>query len=180
MKTIKEILNILEQLDERIADEFEGQDLDFKEWVSNNADEKKNYKASIDIIVEGCVSMANGGGGSIVVGIKDKKLGKNNVIIGVPQNINHFDIMQRVFERTDPHITPQIEIVDVKYGTGKILVVNILPGNPPYTETNGSAKIRVGKSSVPLTGSLRGKIITESGESDFTAELIDENYKKLI
>ena len=124
--------------------------------------------------------MANGGGGSIVVGIKDKKLGKNNVIIGVPQNINHFDIMQRVFERTDPHITPQIEIVDVKYGTGKILVVNILPGNPPYTETNGYAKIRVGKSSVPLTGSLRGKIITESGESDFTAELIDENYKKLI
>ena len=44
MKTIKEILNILEQLDERIADEFEGQDLDFKEWISNNADEKKIIK----------------------------------------------------------------------------------------------------------------------------------------
>lgn len=180
MKTINEILKILEELDERIADEFEGQDLDFKEWVSSNADEKKNYKASLDIIVEGSVSMANGGGGSIVVGIKDKKIGKDNVILGVPQDVNPFEIMQRVFERTDPHITPQIEMVDVQYGTGKILVVNILPGNPPYTETNGSAKIRVGKSSVPLTGSLRGKMITESGESDFTSELIDENYKNLI
>lgn len=180
MKSINDILHILDQLDEKIADDFEGQDLDFKEWVSNNADEKKNYKASLDIIVEGCVAMANGGGGSIVVGVGDKRLGKENVIIGVPNNINHFDIMQRVFERTDPHITPQIEIVDVKYGTGKIFVVNILPGSPPYTETNGSAKIRVGKSSVPLTGSLRGKIITESGESDFTAELIDEDYNDLI
>ena len=105
-------------------------------------------------------------------------MGKKDVIIGVPNNINHFDVMQRVFERTDPPITPQIEIINVEYGTGKILVVNILPGNPPYTESNGNAKIRIGKSSVPFTGSLRSNILTESGESDFTAELIDEDYIK--
>ena len=39
MKTLQEIMSILDKLDDNIADYFECQDLDFKEWVSNNADE---------------------------------------------------------------------------------------------------------------------------------------------
>ncbi len=180
MKTKQEILDILEQLDLKEADCFEDQELDFKEWVQNNGSPQKNYKASIDIIVTACVAMANGGGGTIVVGVKDKSLGKENVIIGVPNQVSQFDIMEKVYERTDPRITPHIEAVDVPYGTGKILVINVLPGNPPYTESNGCAKIRVGKSSVPFTGSMRANILTELSESDFTAELINEDYQKLI
>lgn len=180
MKTLQEIMSILDKLDDNIADYFECQDLDFKEWVSNNADYKLNYKKSIDIIVENCVAMANGGGGSIVVGIKDKVKGKQNAILGIPNDVDQFDIMKKVYERTDPHITPQAEIINVEYGTGKVLVVNVYAGNPPYTETNGSAKIRIGKSSEPMTGSIRGSILTERGESDFTAELTDENYRDVI
>lgn len=141
---------------------------------------KKNYKASIDIIVTACVAMANGGGGTIVVGVKDKSLGKENVIIGVPREVSQFEVMEKVYERTDPRITPHIEVVDVSYGTGKILIINVLPGNPPYTESNGSAKIRRGKSSVPFTGSMRANILTELSESDFTAEVIHEDYQKLL
>ncbi|MDK2563284.1 ATP-binding protein [Romboutsia sedimentorum] len=180
MKSIKEILSILEKLEHDIADKFEDQDLDFKEWVSRHGDKRKNDKESIDIIVENCVSMANGGGGSLVVGVRDKLKGREKAILGVPVDIDQFEIMKKVFDRTDPHITPQAEIIDVDYGTGKILVVNILAGNPPYTQTDGSAKIRIGKSSEPLTGSIRGNILTETGDSDFTAELTNENYKDVI
>lgn len=180
MKTKQEILDILNNLDKKMADDFEDKDLEFKEWVTTNESPKKNYKASMSIIVEACVAMANGGGGSIVVGVRDKALGKENVIIGVPENIDQFDVMRQVYEKTDPHITPQIEVIDVEYGTKKLLLVNVLPGNPPYTDTSGSAKIRIGKSSLPLTGSMRANILTELSETDFTSELIEEDYQQLI
>ena len=45
--------------------------------------------------------------------------------------------MLRRDERTDPHITPTFDWIEVPEGHGRILVMNIYPGMPPYTETNG-------------------------------------------
>jgi len=66
-------------------------------------------------------------------------------IIGVPPIVDAFLMQKAVYERTDPHITPTFDWIEVPEGHGRILVMNIYPGMPPYTETNGSATIRVGK-----------------------------------
>jgi len=80
-------------------------------------------------------------------------------------------------ERTDPHITPTFDWIEVPEGHGRILVMNIYPGMPPYTETNGSATIRVGKDCRPLTGSMRRELFAKTGVSDFTSNLVDEYWK---
>jgi len=49
-----------------IADDFEAQDLDFKEWV------EKSLNDNINLAVKMAVCMANGGGGTVVFGIRDK------------------------------------------------------------------------------------------------------------
>ncbi|HPG57690.1 MAG TPA: putative DNA binding domain-containing protein, partial [Candidatus Wallbacteria bacterium] len=66
MKSKDEILKIIDMLDRHSADHFEGQDLDFKEWTS------RSMKDMVDKVVKYAVCMANGGGGTVVFGVKDK------------------------------------------------------------------------------------------------------------
>ncbi len=53
-------------------------------------------------------------------------------------------------------------------GTGRLLIMQVTGGLRPYTDTSGSAKVRIGKDCQPLTGSYRNRIMEETGESDFT------------
>lgn len=53
-----------------------------------------------------------------------------------------------------------LDWIEVPEGYGRILLMNIYPGMPPYTETDGSATIRIGKDCMPLTGSMRKEIFT--------------------
>jgi len=75
LRTKDEILKILDLLEENIADDFEAQDLDFKEWV------EKSLNDNINLAVKMAVCMANGGGGTVVFGIRDKVKGRKNAII---------------------------------------------------------------------------------------------------
>ena len=69
MKTTSEIMSLLDELDNgKIADDLERQDLDFKEWIQRSFDD------NIKLMIKMAVCMANGGGGSIVFGVADKKL----------------------------------------------------------------------------------------------------------
>jgi ATP-dependent DNA helicase RecG len=171
LRTKDEILKILDLLEGNIADDFEAQDLDFKEWV------EKSLNDNINLAVKMAVCMANGGGGTVVFGIRDKVKGRKNAIIGVPPIVDAFLMQKAVYERTDPHITPTFDWIEVPEGHGRILVMNIYPGMPPYTETNGSATIRIGKDCRPLTGSMRRELFAKTGVSDFTSNLVDEYWK---
>jgi ATP-dependent DNA helicase RecG len=46
--------------------------------------------------------------------------------------------------------------------------MHVYGGLPPYTDTSGRGKIRVGKDCQPLTGTLRRRVLVETGETDFT------------
>lgn len=174
MKTIEEILNIINKLDNHIADDFEAQDLDFKEWNDRSRND------AMKLVVKMAVCMANGGGGTVVFGIRDKIKGKENAILGMPLDIDVFELVKMVYEKTDPHITPNFQWIDVNYGTGKILMMNILAGQPPYTLTDGSATIRIGKDCRPLTGSMRKEVFATTGASDFTSDVVHEDWKNLF
>ncbi len=88
--------------------------------------------------------------------------------------------MKRVYDATDPKITPAFEELRVPEGTGRLLIMQIYSGLRPYTDTAGHGKIRVGKDCQPLTGTMRRRIMVETGEGDATADLIVGNADQHI
>lgn len=143
MKNKSEIMRIIQQLDHHIADDFEAQDLDFKQW---------NYSAleeNINKMIKYAVCMANGGGGSVVFGVADKVRGLNNVLVGIPLDVDIEELQKRIYENTEPPIPPSFDELFYKDHSIRILVMNVLPETPPYTTTGGTATIRQGKECLP-------------------------------
>jgi ATP-dependent DNA helicase RecG len=164
MRTAKDIIELLPELERGIADDLEDQDLDFKQWDSASRDK------AVKTVVQMAVCMANGGGGTVVLGVADRLQGRAKAILGVPLEIDTNLLKKAVYDQTDPKITPVFEDLAVPEGTGRLLLMQIHPGMPPYTDTAGRGTIRIGKECQPLTGTLRRKIAVETGETDFTAE----------
>ena len=157
MHTIAEINLLLDDLDELPADDLEDQELDFKEW--NN----RSRKDAVNLVVEMAICMANGGGGTVVFGVKDNVVGRKKAIIGVPDEIDLNRLKKAVYDSTDPKLTPGFEELRVPEGVGRIIVMFVYPGLPPYTDTSGRGKIRIGKDCQPLTGTLRRRIMVVEG-----------------
>jgi ATP-dependent DNA helicase RecG len=166
MKSKSDIEKLLPELDRCVADDLEGQDLDFKLW-----DDKSRDKA-VKTVVRMAVCMANGGGGTVVFGIGDRIQGREKAILGVPYDINTDLLKKAVYDQTDPKITPVFEEFSVPEGTGRLILMQIYPGMPPYTDTSGYGTVRIGKDCQPLTGTIRRKIGIETGESDYTADIV--------
>jgi len=167
MKDLHEIKELLDELDHKPADDLESQDIDFKEWNT------RSISDAISLIIEMAICMANGGGGTIVFGVNDEAVGRSNAILGVPPEIDINGLKKAVYDSTDPKLTPVFQEISVPEGSGRIIVMQIYPGLPPYTDTQGRGKIRVGKDCQPLTGTLRRRVMVETGETDFTAIPLD-------
>lgn len=163
MRSARDILELLDELDAREADELEGQDLDFKQWPASRREAE-------DALVEMAVCMANGGGGTTVFGVADRVVGRARAVLGVPPEVDANVLRRAVYDRTDPKLTPELEFVPVPEGTGLLLAMHVRGGLPPYTDTSGRGKVRVGKDCQPLTGSLRASLTVEFGANDYTAE----------
>lgn len=172
MRTLKDIENILPLLDQQKADDLEDQDLDFKEW------DLKSMRQSVDIVIKMAICMANAGGGTVVFGVADKVTGRINAIRGVPSEVDINQLRRSVYDNTDPKITPVFEELRPDGMSVRLLIMQIHPGIPPYTDTNGRGTVRIGKDCQPLTGSIRRKLGIDSGETDFTrvtiSGLVDE------
>jgi ATP-dependent DNA helicase RecG len=174
MRTVEQIESLLDELDSCIADDLEDQDLDFKRW------DEKSMNQSVKQVIRMAVCMANGGGGTVVFGVAEHEMGRENAILGVPWDVDINTLKLAVYGETDPKITPTFEEMTVPEGTGRLIVMQIYPGMPPYTDAKGLGKIRVGKDCKPLTGTLRKKLMVEGGENDYTAELVAKVDKKLL
>ncbi len=173
MRDEQQVRTLLDQLDESIADDLEGQDLDFKRWPDNTKD-------AIKQLVNMAVCMTNGGGGTVVFGVADKVTGRENAILGIPVEVDTNLLLKAVFDSTAPTITPRFEELSVPEGTGRLLLMHINQGVPPYTDSAGHGTVRVGKECKPLTGTMRREMLEVSGDSDFTATIIREPIEKLL
>ncbi len=169
MRSVIEIRQLLDELNTCSADELEDQDLDFKEWNS------RSMADAVALVVEMAVCMANGGGGTVVFGISDRAPGRAGAILGVPNEVDVNRLKKAVYDLTDPKLTPVFEELFVPEGTGRLLIMQIYPGLPPYTDTSGRGKIRIGKDCQPLTGTLRRRIMIETGETDYMAVEVPGN-----
>jgi ATP-dependent DNA helicase RecG len=174
VRSVSEIRSLLEELDQQPANTLEDQDLDFKEWIP------RSMKDSVALVVEMAICMANGGGGTVVFGVNDKVTGRSHAILGVPPEVDVNRLKKAVYDSTDPKLTPVFEGLLVPEGTGRVVVMQIYPGIPPYTDTAGRGKVRIGKDCQPLTGTLRRRIMVETGETDFTATEISGRLESLI
>jgi ATP-dependent DNA helicase RecG len=174
MRTIGQIESLLNELEHCIANDLEDQDLDFKRW------DEKNMNQSVKMVIRMAVCMANGGGGTVIFGVAENEVGRKNAIVGVPWDVDINQLKLAVYNETDPKIAPAFEEMTVPEGTGRLVVMQIYPGMPPYTDVKGMGKIRVGKDCKPLTGTLRKKLMVDSGENDYTAELVAKVDKKLL
>lgn len=174
MLSKNEIIGLLDLLEHQIADDLESQQLDFKQWI------ERSFEDNIKLMIKMAVCMANGGGGSIVFGVADKVKGRANAILGIPSDVDTTVLQKRIYEKTDPHLTVIFEDIQVPEGTQRLLVMNIFPGMPPYTTTDGAATIRQGKDCLPFTGTLRRQMIETSSDMDLTSELVFEDWNDLF
>jgi len=174
MRELSDIRSLLDELEHKPADALEAQDLDFKEWNTRSTQD------AVALVVEMAVCMVNGGGGTVVFGVNDKAVGRSNAIRGVPPEIDINRLKKAVYDTTDPKLTPVFQELSVPEGTGRLIVMQIYPGLPPYTDTQGRGKIRIGKDCQPLTGTLRRRVMVETGETDFTATLVPGRAESLI
>jgi ATP-dependent DNA helicase RecG len=174
MRELHEIRSLLDELEGNPADQLEDQELDFKEWNIQSMDK------AIRSVVQMAVCMANGGGGTVVFGVNEKARGRVNAVLGVPPEVDVNRLKMAVYDSTDPKLTPVFHELIVPEGTGRLIVMQVYPGLPPYTDTGGQGTIRVGKECKPLTGTLRRKIMVETGETDFTASDIAGAVESMI
>lgn len=174
MRTSANIESLLSELEFCTADELEDQDIDFKQWDMQSRDK------AVRVVVHMAVCMANGGGGTVVFGVADRLKGRDKAILGVPPEIDINLLRKAVYDQTDPKITPVFEELRVPEGTGRLIVMQVYPGMPPYTDNAGRGTIRIGKECQPLTGTLRRKIGVETGETDFTGEAVVRADSQLL
>lgn len=170
MIQVHDIPTLLGQLENKIADELEGQELDFKQW-------EDNFKEMMRILVRAVVSFANAGEGMVIVGVKERVKGCEKAILGVPRSVDALSVQRSIYDNTEPHITVRIQEAPVEYGTGRLLAIQVFPGMPPYTTSDGAGWIRVGKENKPLTGSRRREMMESMGYHDATASAIAEQWK---
>ena len=174
MRTAANIESLLPELEHCIADDLEDQDLDFKQWDMQSRDK------AVRTVVQMAVCMANGGGGTVVFGVADRSQGRESAILGVPPEIDINLLKKAVYDQTDPKIMPVFETLSVPEGTGRLLLMQIHAGLPPYTDSKGRGTVRIGKDCQPLTGTLRRKIAVETGETDLSAEIFSAPLQEVL
>ena len=172
--TRPEVEALLERLESCCADDLESQDLDFKEW------DTRSLSQSVRTVVAAAVCMANGGGGTVVFGVADKLVGRDSAILGVPPEVSVNRLRVAVYDSTDPKLTPVFQELHVPEGTGRLILMHVHPGMPPYTDTGGRGTIRIGRDCKPLTGTLRRSLLEETEDHDFSAGTVDAPLRRLI
>ena len=172
--TRPEVEALLERLESCCADDLESQNLDFKEW------DTRSLNQSVRTVVAAAVCMANGGGGTVVFGVADKLVGRDSAILGVPPEVSVNRLRVAVYDSTDPKLTPVFQELHVPEGTGRLILMHVHLGMPPYTDTGGRGTIRIGRDCKPLTGTLRRRLLEETEDHDFSAGTVDAPLRRLI
>lgn len=170
--TRDDLLGTLRQLETRAASSLEGQRLDFKRWIDRSKGD------SLRLIVQASVCMANGGGGSVVVGVDDKAVGQAAAILGVPADIETDKIARAVAAKTSPRLAIAVEEVAVDFGTRRLLLVHVPDCHT--TTTDGQCWQRHGDECVPMTPDMIVNHLESRGSLDFTANAVHVPLSEVV
>ena len=160
-----ELRETLNQLDGATADELETEKLEFKSWKRSDS-----HKRKMQIVRETVVGFANARGGTLILGVSDNTRTKSEAIHGVG-NLDIDNLRREIYDGTDPHILVDIDEAFEK--DARVVSIRVPPGIPPHTTSEGLAKIRVGKHTQPLSGTLLARLVIGSGSRDQTSEILN-------
>jgi len=163
--TTAEARVLLARLDGEPGDALESETLEFKPW-----DPHPEARAShLRELRETVVCLANSRGGTIILGVADRKRTRRDAIHGVG-TLDIADLRRRIYDGTEPRILVDIE--ELVEPEGRLLIIRVPRGMPPHTTSEGVGKIRIGKECKPLTGSELGRLLFAGGQRDLTAQVI--------
>jgi ATP-dependent DNA helicase RecG len=165
MHSLTEIRALLQRLEGEPADAIESETVECKPWEVS----ARPFDSLVREIREAVVCLANARGGTIILGIADRKRTRREAIHGVgPADAQ--DLRRRIYDGTEPHIL--VEVEELVEPEGRLLLVRVPRGMPPHTTTEGVGRIRVGKECKPLTGSALSRLMFAGGQRDLTAETL--------
>lgn len=138
-------------------------------WLQGNEDEHLEFKEArqnfhFEKLVKYCAALANEGGGSIVLGVTDKR---PRCVVGT----NTFQDLERTKAGLIEKLRLRIEAHEVQHRDGRILVFTA-PSRPigMPIPVEGAYWMRAGENLVPMTPDLLQRIFAEAGP-DFSAEI---------
>jgi ATP-dependent DNA helicase RecG len=138
-------------------------------WLQGNEDEHLEFKEAkqsfhFEKLVKYCAALANEGGGSIILGVTDKR---PRCVVGT----NTFQDLERTKAGLIEKLRLRIEIHEVQHRDGRVLVF-MAPSRPigMPIPVEGAYWMRAGENLVPMTPDLLQRIFAEAGP-DFSAEI---------
>lgn len=132
-------------------------------------------------LIKTCVAFANGAGGEIIIGVRDK----TGEIIGVSDNSRDkiFDsISNSIIDSIAPHLIP--EIYEKNINDKRIVIIKVYPGNnPPYfIASEGNKKgvyLRVGSSTRKATDTYIEELYRQQKKISFDEEYSSASIEDL-
>ncbi|WP_169807718.1 RNA-binding domain-containing protein [Herbidospora mongoliensis] len=138
------------------ASRIESASVDFKETPETANDRSPRARQNFrEMLAETAVCFANGEGGAIVIGVKNRAATAQDAVPGVPSNYQIEELVRAVYEKTAPAITVRPHVYEVE---GKPVFVLVVPrGVGVHSTRQGVYKIRLHDGCMPLAGDqLRG------------------------
>lgn len=151
-----------------VGADLENDHLDFKEPT--------DIKGTLRMLADAAVCFANASGGEIVLGVSDKRTGRD-AYTGVPPTLSLDAIRKGIFERTRPELTCFVE--EHQMNGQRIVVVGVPQGVTPHANSAGTATRRLGRECLPFTPEQQREFLIARGHIDFSAEPSPAQYTDL-
>lgn len=128
--------DLLARLDGEPADAIESEVVECKTWDPSPQARKKQIRN----IRETVVCLANRRGGTLLLGIEDRKRTRSEAIVGVG-GLDAEALRREIYRGTSPPIL--VEVEELPEPEGRVLAILVPRGLPPHTTTEGVGKLRV-------------------------------------
>lgn len=139
------------------AHDLENESLDFKT-------EKPSLKDALADLADACVCFANGSGGTVVVGVRDRP-GGPDALVGT--NLDAEQVRARVYELARPAL---MTVVETHHWNGvRLLAITVPEGLQVHSDQRGVASRRLGSSCLPMAARDVARLDEERRGLDWSA-----------
>src|SRR5574341_1586409 len=135
MHSLAEIRALLQRLEGEPADAIESETVECKAWEAP----ARPFDSLVREVREAVVCLANARGGTIILGVADRKRTRREAIHGVG-TLDIGDLRRRIYDGTEPRIL--VDIDELIEPEGRLLIIHVPRGMPPHTTSEGVGKIR--------------------------------------
>lgn len=142
------------------ADDFESQDLEFKEATNT-------LRKTFQDLADAAVCLANGGGGTVVLGVNDRAHTRAGALLGAGPAYSVDAVRRAIYDRTQPSMTT---VAEERFEAGvRLVVIDVPAAMTPYSNTAGLATRRLGKECRPFPPDQQREFLITTGQLDWSA-----------